>query len=125
MPSSPSGFYYGTAHGMDSYYFTDTVDALGTYPYFDPGKATPDATTTAQRKALSAQMISYLLNFANNGDPNGDGRNVPTRWPRFMGPADRALISFTYPAIQTSSNAFEHTHKCDTLWGPDVFPPLY
>jgi para-nitrobenzyl esterase len=125
FPSSPGGFYYGTAHGMDSYYFTGTVDALGTYPYFDPGKATPDATTTAQRKALSAQMIAYLLNFAKNGDPNGDGRNVPTRWPRFMGPADRALISFTYPAIQTSSNAFEHTHKCDTLWGPDVFPPLY
>jgi para-nitrobenzyl esterase len=125
FPSSPKGFYFGSFHGMDGFYFTGTVDSLGAYPYFDPGKATPDATTTAQRKALSAQMIAYLLNFAKNGDPNGDGRNVPTRWPRFMGPSDRALINFTYPAIQTSSNVFEHTHKCDTIWGPDVFPPLY
>lgn len=125
FPSAPAGFYYGTAHGMDSFYLTGTVDALGTYPYFDPGKATPDAATTAQRKALSAQMVAYLLNFAKNGDPNGDGRGVPTRWPRFMGPSDRALIHFSYPAVQASSNAFERTHKCDTLWGPDVFPPLY
>jgi para-nitrobenzyl esterase len=125
FPPSPKAFYYGTAHGMDSYYLTGTVDVLPTYPYFDPGSAPPDAATTAQRKALSTQMVAYLLNFAKSGDPNGDGRNVPTRWPRFMGPSDRALIDFTYPAIQTSSNALEHKHKCDTLWGPDVFPPLY
>lgn len=125
FPANPAGFYYGTAHGMDSYYFTGTVDALPSYPYFDPGSGTPDAATTAQRKALSAQMRTYLLNFAKTGDPNGDGRNVATRWPRFNGPADRGLISFGYPAIQASNNVFEHTHKCDTLWGPDVFPPMY
>lgn len=125
FPVNPGAFYYGTAHGMDSYYFTNTVDALNTYPYFDPGSATPDAATTAQRKALAAQMVAYLINFAKAGDPNGDGRNVTTRWPRFMGPADRALIDFSYPAVTTTSNAFEHTHKCDTLWGPAVFPPLY
>ncbi|WP_198088089.1 carboxylesterase/lipase family protein [Variovorax sp. E3] len=126
FPASPTGFYYGTAHGMDSYYLTSTIDALPTYPYFDPGNAVaPDAATTAQRKALAAQVTAYLLNFAKNGDPNGDGRNVSTRWPRFNGPADRSLITFTYPAIQTSNNAFEHTHKCDTLWGPGVFPPMY
>lgn len=126
FPSNPSGFYYGTAHGMDSYYFTGTVDALAGYPYFDPGSAsTPDAATTAQRKTLATQMRSYLLNFAKTGDPNGDGRNIPTRWPRFTGPAERALIDFSYPAVKVSSNAFEHTHKCDTLWGPAVFPPMY
>jgi para-nitrobenzyl esterase len=129
FPASPKAFYYGTAHGMDSYYFTGTVDALPSYPYFDPGSATPDAATTAQRKALSAQMVAYLLNFAKNGDPNGDpngdGSNLATRWPRFTGPADRALIDFSYPAVKTSSNVFEHTHQCDTLWGPAVFPPLY
>lgn len=125
FPSGPTAFYYGTAHGMDSYYLTGTVDSLPTYPYFDPGSTTPDAATTAQRKALSTQMVAYLLNFAKNGDPNGDGRNIATRWPRSMGPSDRALMEFTYPAIKTSSNAFEHAHKCDTLWGPDVFPPMY
>jgi para-nitrobenzyl esterase len=122
FPTNPAGFYYGTAHGMDSFYLTGTTDALGTYPYFDQAGATPDADTTAQRKALAAQMVTYLLNFAKNGDPNGDGRNITTRWSRFMGPADRTLIDFTYPAIKTSSNVFEHTHKCDTLWGPAVFP---
>lgn len=125
FPANPTGFYYGTAHGMDSYYFTGTIDALPGYPYFDPGSGTPDAATTAQRKALSAQMRTYLLNFAKSGDPNGDGRNVTTRWPRFNGPSDRGLISFTYPAIHSSNNTFEHAHKCDTLWGPDVFPPMY
>ena len=125
FPASPTNFYYGTAHGMDSYYFTGTVDALPSYPYFDPGSATPDAATTAQRKALSAQMVSYLLNFAKNGDPNGDGHEVATPWPRFTGPSDRALIDFSYPAVKTSRNAFEQAHKCDTLWGPAVFPPLY
>jgi para-nitrobenzyl esterase len=122
FPTNPAGFYYGTAHGMDSFYLTGTTDALGTYPYFDQASKTPDADTTAQRKALAAQMATYLLNFAKNGDPNGDGRNITTRWPRFMGPADRTMIDFTYPTIKTSSNVFEHTHKCDTLWGPDVFP---
>jgi para-nitrobenzyl esterase len=125
FPANAASFYYGTAHGMDSFYLTGTTDTLGTYPYFDQAGTTPDADTTSQRKALAAQMLTYLLNFAKNGDPNGDGRNIATRWPRFMGAADRALIDFTYPAIKTSSNAFEHTHRCDTLWGPDVFPAQY
>jgi para-nitrobenzyl esterase len=40
-PAKPAAFYYGTAHGMDSYYLTGTVDALPSYPYFDPGAPRP------------------------------------------------------------------------------------
>lgn len=122
---APKSFYYGTSHGMDSYYLTGTVDALKTYPYFDQANATPDATTTAQRKALSDQAIAYLLNFVRNGDPNGDGRNIGTRWPRFTGPAGRTILSLSYPAVTATTDAFEQAHHCDTVWGPGVFPALY
>ncbi|MBB1603840.1 carboxylesterase/lipase family protein [Variovorax sp. UMC13] len=122
---APKSFYYGSSHGMDSYYLTGSVDALTSYPYFDQASTTPDATTTAQRKALSEQAITYLLNFVRNGDPNGDGRNVGTRWPRFTGRADRTILSLTYPAAVATTDAFERAHQCDTVWGPGVFPPLY
>ncbi|WP_218511322.1 carboxylesterase/lipase family protein [Variovorax sp. dw_308] len=122
---APTAFYYGSSHGMDSYYLTGTVDALASYPYFDQRNAAPDVATMAQRKALSVQVMTYLLNFAKNSDPNGDGRNITTHWPRFTGPSDRTIVSFTYPSVVATTNAFEQAHQCDTVWGPAVFPPLY
>lgn len=122
---APTSFYYGSSHGMDTYYFTAGVDALKTYPFFDQASATPDPTTTAQRKALSEQAIAYLLNFVRSSDPNGDGRNVSTRWPRFTGRADRTILSLTYPAAVATTDAFEQAHQCDTVWAPGIFPALY
>ena len=125
FPSDPKSFYYGSAHGIDSYYWTGTVDDLQTYPYFDQRAAAPDADTTAKRQALSQQMVSYLINFATNGDPNGVGAAPGPRWPIFGDPADRALINLSYPEITVTHNTFEQTHRCDTLWGPGVFPGMY
>jgi para-nitrobenzyl esterase len=117
-------FYLGSLHGLDSFYFTETIDAMATLPY---RYIDPDAGVTASpdRKELARQMLGYLVNFVQTGDPNGDGRNVPVRWPRFMGPGDRALMNFTLPASRVSSGEFERVHHCDSLWGPAVFPPLY
>lgn len=125
FPAAPTQFYYGTAHGMDSFYLFDTVDQLATYPYFDERTAPQDPDRTKARQALAAQMSSYIVNFVKTGDPNGDGTNIPVRWPRFTGPTDRAMIAFSYPVIKITNNAFETAHKCDTVWGPTVFPSIY
>ena len=125
FPSDPKSFYYGSAHGIDGYFWGGTVEDLPTYPYFDQRSALPDPATTARRQALSQQMVAYLINFATTGDPNGDGDGASPRWPRFGDPSDRALLNLSYPAITVTHNAFEQTHRCDTLWGPGVFPPLY
>jgi len=110
---------------MDSYYWTETVDDLPTYPYFDQRNGPPDPATTAQRQALSHQMVAYLINFATTGDPNGTGGGTGPRWPRFEGPGDRAMLELTYPVVTETHNAFEQKHRCDTLWGPGVFPAMY
>ena len=116
-------FYYGTAHGMDSYYFSDTVEALPTYPFFDAASLAQEPDALAKRKALGAQMSAYLANFVKSGNPNAG--NVSTTWPAFTGPTNRAIINFTLPLIKTSVNEFEKEHYCDTLWGPSVFPKMY
>lgn len=129
IPPGPGSFRYGTAHGMDSYYFSDAVDTLPTYPYLDAGAFAAEPDALAKRKVLAAQMAEYLVNFVEtgdpNGDPNGDGSKTPLRWPRFSTPANRDLLSFTLPAIKVSHNEFEQVHRCDTLWGPGVFPSIY
>ncbi|MGQ3127034.1 carboxylesterase/lipase family protein [Variovorax sp.] len=127
FPAKPSAFYYGSAHGMDSFYFGDMADQLAGYPYLDAADTTAaggDAAVATQRRALAAQMSSYLLNFVRSGDPN-QGTPVATPWPRFASPADPALIAFGYPAIGVTRGDFERTHRCDTLWGPGAFPPIY
>jgi len=120
-----SAFYYGTAHGMDSYYLADIVDELPTYPYVDANAIAQEPDGLAKREALGGQISTYFANFVKTGDPNGDGTGVPLAWPRFTGAANRSLINFTLPAITTSVNEFEQAHHCDTLWGPAVFPSIY
>jgi para-nitrobenzyl esterase len=107
---------------MDSMYLAGLVDSLPSYPFLDAAAApvvtSPDGL--AQRKALAAQVVTYLANFAKTSDPNGDGRNVATAWPRYAGPADRQTIELTLPAIKMSSTRFEQVHNCGTVW-----PPIY
>jgi para-nitrobenzyl esterase len=125
FPSGQGSFYYGSAHGIDSFYWTGTVEDLPTYPYFDQRSAQADPATTAQRQLLAQQMIGYLINFATTGDPNGVGNAGAPAWPPFGGTTDRALLALSYPASTVTHNAFEQTHRCDTLWGPGVFPAMY
>lgn len=115
FPVNPTAFYYGSAHTIDSYYFTDRVDALPTYPYLDKN-VLQNADETAKRKALGDQMTTYLANFIHTGDPNGDGRNVALRWPPHIAPSKRSLMAFTLPASRISVNEFEQVHRCDGLW---------
>jgi len=125
FPPSPGAFYYGSAHGMDSYYFTGTVDDLPTYPYFDAGVIGPGSPEIAQRRLLGDQMMGYLLNFVRSGNPNAapNGQALAVAWPRYA-VAQRDTIDFTLPQIRTASN-FDQVHHCDTLWSPAVFPSIY
>ncbi|MFW6850617.1 carboxylesterase/lipase family protein [Burkholderia gladioli] len=116
FPTNPTAFYLGTQHGLDSAYWFGPSD-------FGMASGNP------AMQALGRTMKTYLGNFARSGDPNGDPAaardpSLPN-WPRFAGAAERATLELTTPAITASNSVFEHTHHCDTLWGPGVFPPLY
>lgn len=118
FPQNPTAYYYGSSHGLDSMYLTGNADALPSYPFLDAGSkaAVTSSEGLAQRRALAAQVLAYVANFVRTSDPNGDGRDVATRWPRFAGPTDRQLIEFTLPAITTSNTRFEQAHHCGTVW---------
>ncbi|HLZ74199.1 carboxylesterase/lipase family protein [Phenylobacterium sp.] len=51
--------------------------------------AKPDATPNAGDRELSDRMMSYWINFARNGDPNGAG--LP-RWPAYRADRPEAMI---------------------------------
>ncbi|PUA19338.1 carboxylesterase/lipase family protein [Glaciimonas sp. PCH181] len=113
FPTNPTAFYLGTSHGTDASYW-----------FGAPNVATSNPLPAMQ--ALGVQMKKYLVNFARNGDPNGDGsdRSIP-HWPRYVASSDREMVELTIPSITVSNTAFETTHNCNTLWGKAVFPPIY
>lgn len=113
FPTDPKTFYLGTSHGTDTAYWLGPSDVAGS----DPAPA---------MQALGVQMKKYLGNFVRVGDPNGTGTDSTLpRWPRYAGASDRETIELTTPSITVSNTAFETVHKCSTLWGPGVFPPIY
>ncbi|SOE99623.1 para-nitrobenzyl esterase [Burkholderia sp. OK233] len=112
FPVNPTAFYLGTSHGTDAvYWFGPTVVAK--------------ASTNPAMQALGVQMKQYLINFVRAGDPNGTAGSQSTVWPRYTGPNNRQTIELTTPSITVSNSAFETVHKCTTLWGKGVFPPIY
>jgi para-nitrobenzyl esterase len=113
FPTDPKAFYLGTSHGTDATYWFGPTDVATSNPL-------------PAMQALGTQMKKYLANFARYGDPNGNGTDaVATPWPRYAGPGDRETIELTIPSITVSNTAFETVHKCNTLWGKGVFPPIY
>ena len=114
FPADTSAFYLGTSHGMDTAY------------WFGPATDVAKDNPLPAMQALGAQMRRYLINFARYGNPNGMGAtgSEPV-WPRYKGSENRQTIALTIPSITTSNTAFETQHKCDTLWGKGVFPPIY
>lgn len=118
FPEQPTAYYYGSSHGLDSLYLTGNADALPAYPFLDASSkaAVTSSAGLAQRKALAAQMLGYVVNFAKGSDPNGDGRSTALHWPRFAGPKDRQLMEFTLPDSRVSNTRFEQVHHCGTVW---------
>jgi para-nitrobenzyl esterase len=113
FPTFRPAFYLGTSHGTDASYWFGPTDVATSNPL-------------PAMQALGLQMKKYLVNFARFGDPNGDGSDQSlVRWPRYAGPGDRETIELTIPSISVSNTAFETVHKCNSLWGKGVFPPIY
>ncbi|MFM0738693.1 carboxylesterase family protein [Paraburkholderia xenovorans] len=113
FPTNPTAFYFGSQHGLDATYWFGATDVA-------------TMSTDPQMQALAVKMKQYLSNFAAYGDPNGSGTTASLpHWPRYAGPADRSMVELTAPSITVSNTAFETTHKCNTLWGKGVFPPIY
>jgi para-nitrobenzyl esterase len=67
---------WGAAHFAELWYMFDQFDQE------------PWAWTAADRK-LADTMASYWVNFARDGDPNGDGLPV---WPAFTGERGKTLL---------------------------------
>jgi para-nitrobenzyl esterase len=115
FPKNPQKFYYGTAHGMDSYYLGGSIAQLKAYPFFDATASTGGDDNTA-RQALADQVATYLVNFVKTGNPNGAARNVTVQWPRYQGGKNRFILDLSYPKIAASNGRFEAFHKCGTVW---------
>jgi para-nitrobenzyl esterase len=113
FPKNPTSFYLGTSHGLDAAYWFGATDA-------------GVVSSNPAMQALAVKMKKYLANFARYGNPNGTANDpdLPA-WPRYASPSDRSMVELTIPSITASNTAFETTHKCGTLWGKGVFPPIY
>lgn len=78
-PQSPEG----SDHGSELAYVFGTLGGPGLGPAGPSGPPRPEDT------AMSELMMSYWVNFATRGDPNG--RGLPA-WPAFGAAAQQAMI---------------------------------
>ncbi|MFM0433752.1 carboxylesterase family protein [Paraburkholderia aspalathi] len=121
FPANPTSFYLGTSHGSDALFWFGPADTPTTNPV--TGVAGPIPVPAMQ--ALGVQMKKYLVNFVRVGNPNGSvtDPSLP-QWPRYTGPNNRAVLELTTPSI-TLDTTFDTDHKCNTVWGKDLFPETY
>ena len=75
-------FRTGTPHGGEIPFVFGTLGIAG----FGP----PPPPPTAQDDAVSRMALSYWVNFAKSGDPNGAGLPV---WPRYD-PSKNVIFDF-------------------------------
>lgn len=79
VPEVRRGKVPGAAHGADVLYVFDALDAVPVVSRF----------LTDEDRAFAARVQSYWVNFARNGDPNGEG--LP-HWPRYDASTDELLF---------------------------------
>jgi para-nitrobenzyl esterase len=107
-------FPYGAAHAAEIQYI---------FPFASPsglGFNFPQTPLNANQQRLSDKMVGYWTEFAENGDPNGNGS---PHWPRFHRER-QAMQSFTPPTPTTETN-FATAHNCafwDQLTGRTLPP---
>lgn len=71
-----------------------------------PQMLAPEAVPDARDREVSGQLMSYWVNFARNGDPNGTG--LP-RWPAYQGDGSSVMLITdltTVAAPETDSARF-------------------
>ena len=69
---APFDFIYGAGHAADVSFFFGTGKGLFELPFTEENQA--------GRVALQESMMSYLADFARDGDPNGSFSDAQTQW---------------------------------------------
>ena len=91
VPPGPNSESLGAYHSVDVAYVFGNF-GLGTAPVSNRDYGDVD-------RQLGNQMMSYWINFAATGDPNGDG--LP-EWPAYSPDADKTMIFGDRPETQNS-----------------------
>lgn len=114
-----------------SYYFNHTPPSFPNMPSLGPTHAAempyvfnlllPPLAWRDNDKQLAEQMSSYWINFAKNGDPNGEG--LPA-WPQWDNQTQQVMHFNTHPSIGSVANLeqlqaiddfFSDARKCSNL----------
>jgi len=107
-------FPYGADHTAEIQYI---------FPFANPsqlGLKLPQTPLNASQQQLSDKMVGYWTEFAESGNPNGDGS---PHWPRFHRER-QVMLSLNTPTPTTETN-FATFHKCafwDQLVGRTLPP---
>jgi para-nitrobenzyl esterase len=107
-------FPYGAAHAAEIQYI---------FPFASPsglGFNFPQTPLNASQRQLSDKMVSYWTEFAESGNPNGNGS---PHWPRFH--RDRQVMQSLVPPTPATETNFATAHKCafwDQLTGRTLPP---
>jgi para-nitrobenzyl esterase len=107
-------FPYGAAHASEIQYL---------FPIANPstvGLKLPQTPLNANQQQLSDKMVGYWTEFAESGNPNGNGS---PHWPRFH--RDRQVMQSFVPPTPTTEANFATTHQCafwDQLVGRTLPP---
>jgi len=91
----------GAGHGAEVAYVFGNLDG-----FLRPG-------SSAMNVSLSDTIMSYWINFAKHGDPNGP--NLPT-WPAFSVQTNNTMILRSTPQAERTPN-LEGLRAFDDYWG--------
>ena len=99
-------FDYGPAQPGNVGHAADLPYVFGNFTgWFNPGE-------TPANRAMSNTLMSYWINFATTGDPNGPG--LP-QWPAFDTTASSTMIFRAKPEIKKTPN-LEKIEAFDAYW---------
>ncbi len=110
----PVSFPYGAAHASEIQYI---------FPFANPstlGFRFPQTPLNASQLQLSDKMVGYWTEFAESGNPNGNGS---PHWPHFH--RDRQVMQSFVPPTPTTETNFATAHQCafwDQLTGRTLPP---
>jgi para-nitrobenzyl esterase len=107
-------FPYGAAHAAEIQYIFAFASPSGL------GLNFPQTPLNANQRQLSDRMVGYWTEFAESGNPNGNGS---PHWPRFH--RDRQVMQSFVPPTPVTETNFATAHKCafwDQLTGRTLPP---
>ena len=97
----PVSFPYGAAHASEIQYIFPPANPSGL------GLNLPQTPLNANQRLLSDKMLGYWTEFANSGDPNGNGA---PHWPQFE--RGHQVMQSLVPPTPTTETNFATAHQC-------------